>query len=320
MKIIYDLGDKIVFDNSKYIFIDLKTEENIITKALEEPEIHTLYKEILKNDYIFYAHSQGVSKFCKRRYIGELFSRQDILPHKELFYTLEEPQEKKAVDTTSKKLLVIFPSMPRKDEFSNFRIPARMLYNFFPNVQRSLLKNLFVLRIMDTNLSHGSYFSNTENYPNFESDIQSLINETIQNLGIEKENVVFYGFSKGGFGALYHGSIMDFNVLSIDPIIDLGEYNSQNDRHFLKGFRKENMLEDINNHLRKNKTKNKMVFCSKNSPFNYKVINELDTDKVKIVSFEDKFITEHSYVCQNTIPEQLVVLNNFFLKNSLDII
>lgn len=316
---IYELGETIIFNDSKFIFLDLKGSDNIISLSLKNSHIHQIYKNILAHDYIFYAHKDGISKFCKRKNVGELFGRKDLINEGDLYYTLESPVGRKKIDSFEKKLLVIFPCMPcmpENEEFSNPRIPARMLYNFFGDIPKSLFKNTYIMRIMDLNLSHGSYFVNTSNYPDFESDIQNAINRVINDLAVSKENTVFYGYSKGALGALYHGSKMDFNVLSIDPVIDMSEYVNSGDTHFLEGFRKNDFTDDINSFLISCEKKNKIVFCSKNSPYNYKTIQNLNVDKLKIFSFEDEHILSHSFVCNNTIPEQLTVLNNFFSHNS----
>lgn len=54
------------------------------------------------------------------------------------------------------------------------------------------------MRIMDFNLSIGSYYVNTINYPTMEDDVQQSIVDVIDKLSIEKEDVVLYGGSKGG--------------------------------------------------------------------------------------------------------------------------
>ena len=34
---------------------------------------------------------------------------------------------------------------------------------------------------------------------------------------------MFYGVSRGGAGALLHGSFMDIKTLAVDPIVNIGE-------------------------------------------------------------------------------------------------
>ena len=50
---------------------------------------------------------------------------------------------------------------------------------------------------MDLNLSHGSHYINTDNYPNFENDVQESIINVMSQYNIHKDDVVLYGGSKG---------------------------------------------------------------------------------------------------------------------------
>ncbi|WP_325881017.1 accessory Sec system protein Asp2 [Mammaliicoccus sciuri] len=101
-------------------------------------------------------------------------------------------------------------------------IPNRMFPKFFDGIERSLVKNVYTLRIMDLNVSHGSHYLSTTNYPEYEEEIQSTILKVMEELNIDKEHVVLYGGSKGGAGAIYHGTALDMNTLAVDPIVNIG--------------------------------------------------------------------------------------------------
>ncbi|MEX5913733.1 accessory Sec system protein Asp2 [Staphylococcus ureilyticus] len=89
-------------------------------------------------------------------------------------------------------------------------------------MERSLVKNVYTMRIMDLNVSHGSHYISTSNFPDYEKNIQLSILNLIEKLNIKKENVVLYGGSKGGTGALYHGAALDLKTLAVDPIVNIG--------------------------------------------------------------------------------------------------
>src|SRR5699024_4504068 len=152
----------------------------------------------LKNDYILYFHEGTISKFYKRKFVNELFQRKDLKKYNDLFYTLDKPIGRKLNNKAPKKLLIIFTCMPNLNEYDSSLMPKRMFHKFFDGIERSLVKNVYTMRIMDLNVSHGSQYISTSNYPEYEKDIQNSILSVKEQLGIEDENIVLYGGSKGG--------------------------------------------------------------------------------------------------------------------------
>jgi len=183
-----------------------------------------------------------------------------------------------------------------------------MLPDFFMTIDKYLVKNVHILRIMDLNLSHGSHYCNTINYTTMENDIQSCIKHIQSKLNIENENTVLYGVSKGGTGAILHGSALDLKLLAVDPIIDLAEYNMSDD-HFLKGFRKENLSSQIQKNLLTLDTNEKFIFCSQIIKFNYNALQDIKSSQVKKIDIVDNNITHHNNLSKNCVPQQLMILN-----------
>src|SRR5699024_12508775 len=101
------------------------------------------------------------------------------------------------------------------------------------------------MHIMDLNVSHGSHYINTINYSEYEQHIQQTILHVKNSLEVDENNIVFYGVSKGGTGALFHGSIMDKKRLAVDPILNIGGKLEDNDRRFLKNLRREELVPEI---------------------------------------------------------------------------
>lgn len=219
---IYKLNEEIIFNDEKRILIDTESKLNYIEMARKSTEIHEKYKDLLKNDYILYFHQGTISKFYKRAYVEELFQRKDLIKSNDIFYTLDKPIDRKVNNEVPKKLLVIFTCMPNSSDYDSSLMPKRMFPKFFNGIERSLVKNVYTMRIMDLNVSHGSHYISTSNFPDYEKNIQLSILNLIEKLNIKKENVVLYGGSKGGTGALYHGAALDLKTLAVDPIVNIG--------------------------------------------------------------------------------------------------
>ncbi|MDW4213105.1 accessory Sec system protein Asp2 [Staphylococcus saprophyticus] len=209
--------------------------------------------------------------------------------------------------------------MPGADQYDSAKIPHRMIPPFFEDIERSLGKNVYTMRIMDLNVSHGSHYINTINYPEYEEDIQNAIKNVIKELNIKKENVVFYGVSRGGAGAIYHGTALDYKTLAVDPILNIGGQLYGNDRRLLKGLRKDDLVPDINKYVCKSNEFSKVIICSENVKIYYDEAIRINSEKIQLLNMRDDNITSHPQVSPNTVPEQLMILNllltDFKLQN-----
>ena len=92
------------------------------------------------------------------------------------------------------KINSYFAKMPGAQQYDSLKSHIEMLPPFFDDLERSLVKNVYTMRIMDLNVSHGSHYINTTNYPDYEQEIQESIENVRKNLEIEKEDVVFWCF------------------------------------------------------------------------------------------------------------------------------
>lgn len=305
---IYEITDSLPEKNEKKILV-YTGSYNLITLARKNETAYKLYKQLISRDYILYFHDKGVSRFYQRKYVNELWQRKDLIKYNELYYTITPPIDRKINKNSEKKLLVIFPCMPDDDNYDNCLIPKRMFVNFFAGIEKYLVKNVYVMRIMDLNGSHGSHFINTVQYASMERDIQEAINYEKNKLNIDDNNVVLYGASKGGTGALLHGSALDYKVLAVDPIINLSNYN-KTDYHFLKDLRTVDLTEKIGAELKKCYRFEKYLICSPQVKFNYSYAKELGTHSlVRMVVLNDEHIKKHADVSKNSVPEQLLILN-----------
>lgn len=304
----YTLHNDVNNFEEKRILIFTNSDKNLLELSRTNSEAYTCYKKLLQQDYILYFHEQGVSKFYKRAFISELWKRKDLHQFNDLFYTITPPAEDKINNKGPNKLLILFPCMPPNEDLNSALIPKRMFTEFFKSIQKYLVKNVNIVRIMDLNCSHGSHFCNTSNYPKMESDVQACIEHIISTLNINRNDVVLYGASKGGTGALLHGSVLDLKLLAVDPILNLEEYN-RNDFHYLKDFREEDLTPILNNNLTKNHKAAKYLICSPVAEFNYAQTHKLDNHVITKIVLNDHNMTQHANISRNCVAEQVMILN-----------
>lgn len=314
LNIVY--SESIIDYNYEKIVVDLKDKRNILELSKNNYKVYEIYKELISHDFMFYFHSGNKSYFIKRKLIKNIWKRNDLVQYGDLFYTIEKPLENRTNSWSPLRLIVMFSSMT-DDEYYSPNIGLRCFTKNFPSIQKSIVKNTMIMRIMDLNLSHGSHYINTDNYPNFENDVQESIINVMSQYNIHKDDVVLYGGSKGGTGALYHSLLGDYNSISIDPIISLLEYNEMmKDSHYLKGLRKESILEDLKELSRKDLDYGKIIIGSPAIPFNYRLFSQLKNDNIKIQDIFDESIKSHPDISLSCISEQVTYLNNYFLNSN----
>ncbi|MBU7218822.1 accessory Sec system protein Asp2 [Staphylococcus gallinarum] len=315
---VYNSYNEIEFLEQEKIFVNTNSTKNLLELARKNDDIKKVYKKLLANDYILYLHKDLTSRFCKREYAYKLFTEEHKLnKFKNILYKLAQPTGRKINQKVPKKLIVVFAKMPGAKLYDSAKIPHRMLPSFFEDLERSLLKNVYTMRIMDLNVSHGSHYINTINYQSYENEIQEAIEHVRKDLNIEKENAIFYGVSRGGAGAIYHGTKLDYKTLAVDPIVNIGGELYGNDRRLLKGLRKEDLVPDINNYVKSNNKYNKFIICSENVPLYYNQSLRLNDKLMKIVNLKDDNIKTHPDVSPNSVPEQLMILNYLLSGKSI---
>lgn len=305
--------------NKRRIAVDIDSPLNIIYSARENKDTYWKYIEILKHDYILIGHKNLSSIFMKRtEYFPERVKGYEYLKrYKNVFYTYTPIESKKISPSLPNRLLVLFSHMNGTVKgYNNNNIIVRTFNPYFLDIQRSLVKNVHILRLGDLTLSHGSYYHNTSVFPDYESQIQELIHNIRNKYNISNENTILYGGSKGGSGALLHSSIGDYKAICGDPIIDLSFYNfDRNDYHFVQNFLPLNLSNGILQYCRTNKNK-KYIFCHKNQSLNYKASCNLAKKSNGVVNIvdlsNDKKIIKHPDITSNSVPEQITLMNLMF--------
>lgn len=314
----YSLHDANIDFTQDRLLIDTNSELSLLNLARKNGKAKCTYKELLKNDFILYFHNDNISRFIKRTKAIELLDNKKYKKYKDILYTLTTPEGRKINPKETKTLLVIFSIMPGSKIYDDARFPYRMLPPYFPDLPRSLVKNNYIMRVMDLNVSHGSHYINTINFPDYEDQLENAIKNVQDELKIDKKNVVFFGVSRGGAGAIYHGTKLDYKTLAVDPIVNIGGPMYANDRRILGGLRKDDLVPDINSFVDDSNEFPKYIICSENVKNYYEQTIRLNGEKINILNMRDDNINTHPQVSMNTVPEQLMILNNLLSEFSIE--
>lgn len=136
------------------------------------------------------------------------------------------------VESETPKLLVLLCPM-------HASMYSSSLYRYFPqnfkSIQKYIAPDTAVLRIADLGGVVGSFYVDTTTHPENVDRIQALVGLSIRDLNVKAENVVFYGGSKGGTGALLHGLVGRYKVVAVDPVLSDRHYEERHrDSHFTR--------------------------------------------------------------------------------------
>lgn len=298
------------------LVIDVKKGVSFLWLAKNETMYYNIYRELINNNYMFYMQAGQKSYFIKRHLVAQLWQRKDLIQCGELFYTIEDSLPEKKNRLAPNRLVIIFSSMPEEKEYYSPNIGVRCFTKNFPSLPQHVVKNTKIMRMMDVNLSHGSHYINTKNYPNFESDVQKAIKEVMECYEINQEDVVMYGELKGGTGALYHALLGDYKCVCVAPIINQKEYNQLiNDEHFFKQAPIEDITSKLEQLMKKCHRK-KIIISSSYIPLDHGFYSQSTNEKIiDIVPIVDLAIKEHKDVVIHSVSEQVTLINELLLAS-----
>lgn len=280
--------------------------EFILKGAGQNKKVVDILNFLAGLDYILYGGDTDYSVFVQRK----KYTTTKLSEFNEIYYHLDSPDIQKKQTNNANKLVVFFLSLPPYDGLISNNPIDRSYTNMFTDIQRSLVKDTFVLRIADLNLVRGSFYVNSVNFPDYEDKIQSLIQKIKIENTIPDENVVMFGASRGAVGALLHGAKMNTKVVAVDPIINDQEYvQHRDDVHYVGHNRPVDLTDKFVNYMANSKANGVIIsnkFISKN--FLYLKRIPLPTS-FKLISLNDNTVKEHAEFSRNSVPEQLMWLN-----------
>lgn len=301
----------------------LDTPSNMLQFSRNNSNTRYLVEFLVSQDYTLVDYVDGENIFVKRSELPTTLPKTiaglELCVDNGVFYTLEKQIKNDA--NATKRLIVIFSSMPGSNEYFSDKFEERTFVKHFPTIQKLLVPNTNVLRIIDSNLMYGSHYINTNNFPNYEDNIQNIISNVRKNLNVSSDNVVLYGTSKGATGALVHSLIGSYKSVTVDPILDATEYNfNMNNIHYIKNNREQSLIDRINKLLNtQNKIMDNIVIRSPQVKFNYDITKKIHDGYIKFYDQKNSNIKKHAEIGKNSVSEILMFLNAQLLNLAIKV-
>lgn len=291
-----------------------KLQHNFLAVARNYPSAKKLLIKLANNGFFLVDHSTRTGTSVFRRILSyndfvKYFKDDDVKVFNDTFYKIEKP----ILRTKENRLLVIFSSIA--DFPMNASISRRMFFKNFETISKYIPKNTYILRIADIGAVLGSFYLNSNFDPLFEDKVQALISKIAAEFTVPDENIVLYGVSKGGTGALYHGILSKYKTVAVDPIMSDDHYLYRcNDLHFVEGVfpvDKQTKFKELISKV--NDLSNINIICSKNSE-QYEFLESmiLNVKNTNSYQFNGKNIKTHTDVGPETISFLTAIINALF--------
>ena len=294
------------------VLIRTNSDLNLLELSIDNVNFYNLYLSLLQHNYMLYYHALERSYFIKRNLVPGLWQRKDLKIGGQTFYTVQSPLLYKKGQPN--RVLVVFSSMPLDDNYISPNIADRCFFKNYPSIEKHVVANTYIVRIMDCNLSFGSYYLNTLNYPNFEQDVQNIISDFRSKYGISSSNTILFGISKGGTGALYHSLLGNYRSVSVDPLFSLDKYLKDGDAHYTANFLPHDLLDAFQTKNFNTQTDRlKIIIGVPTVQENYQRYIQLKQPGVVVKNIYDDTITEHREIGSRTMVEQVTYINSMFL-------
>lgn len=182
-------------------------------------------------------------------------------------------------------------------------------------LSQSVRKNTIILRIADVGFVSGSY------YTLFEQEILDLIEAKKTEFGLKHQDIIFYGNSRGGTGALLLGITGNYKTVSVDPVIDrepwVNSADGRIDRQLMFDFVEMDFSNRIKDKMEQSnyELENITVIASEANKKMYEKIyplsNGFTLKKLELMIDSENTIGIHGLTIMESIHLQLALINNY---------
>nr|CCC56810.1 putative uncharacterized protein [Weissella thailandensis fsh4-2] len=264
--------------------------------------------KIAAQDYVLHGNIGHSYRFIKRKLLKGIYPK-----YKDIHYSIIPPKE--SYNYWDNRLIV---RMLGFSDHYNTSVFGRNFRRDFRSLKDSITKNTFILEIGDINLIAGSFYSNTNNFSDYEQQIGELIKRVTQKYNIPKSKVVMYGTSRGATGALLNGANNNYKIVVADPVIDDTAWLNMNDSHFVNGVRKVDLTEQVSEAIEGYKLSSNEAYIlgTSNVGVTFAAHLRLPLNKITLLDMRMK-IYEHAVINSKSVPIQLAVINYLLAKEDV---
>ncbi|MBG6181910.1 XcbB/CpsF family capsular polysaccharide biosynthesis protein [Arthrobacter sp. CAN_A1] len=302
--------------------------DSLINIARREETVKQLIVQFAMQGFYVYRKTDTSTRLVKDHTISKLWHRvrngEYTVGPEGLIYSYTPP----ITDSPVPKLLVIFSSMSTSIYDTSM---MRYFEQNFRSAQKYIPHDTGVLRIADIGGVVGAFYLNTHRNPQNVVRVQNLLNRVRTEHGIPSDNVILYGASKGGTGALFHGITGGYRFIAVDPIVSDAYYvHKYRDSHFTMGGIFERSKDVVFSELVKNCSDHTSfgsgtraagsVIYSERSP-QYSAVTQILAEPLvnRIAFFNSRHpgINDHPDVSPKTLNLATMLMNIFFLNEDL---
>lgn len=302
-----------VEDYDCVIVENLFEQENLLSACWYNEAARIYVNQFASYDFILDGAYGRKFRFIKRN----KFYRAHLKKKNNIWYSEEEPTGKYLSGSENKKIVFMFMPLPSKDGMINPNMEKRVLPQMFGTLNKSVVKDTYIIRIADVNLIRGSFYVNTPNYEYFEEEVKQFIKSEVKDKGV-KTKAVLYGASRGGVGALLYSIYLGIKSVSVDPVVDETEYvENQNDFHLVKGVREISLLPKFKEISKRIRTTDRIVIGNSSVPNTWstnKALKKIYRSQILLLDLDDRTIISHPQVTFESIPLQLMFINKFLTE------
>jgi hypothetical protein len=314
-----DLGEEDIYADKSTGFKIASAMKNFM---IRESDAYYKVQELERQNKVIDGYEAGKGYIIKER--NELM--MGGFYWQGLFFETEKP---KMVDQDlQNKLLVYFAPFPTRWDVKAVARMWSLKEDRWPSLIRRVANNTFVLKIADSNLMSGSFFQNTENFPDYEDKIQELIKVVAEENNVTPDHILLYGDSRGGTGALIHSLIGHYHSVIVDPILNrLVFSDGEDDDSLTDAFLPDDFVPRIESLLEEAKMPRDMITIISSHALtgNYNYLRRLDADKFRLFNLDFKIFADYNqdrqhgvFVTSGAFPLALRYMNEFLFSMDLE--
>ncbi|GFH42957.1 hypothetical protein Hs30E_15080 [Lactococcus hodotermopsidis] len=181
----------------------------------KNPVNHAKLKSYVKNGYTLDGFDEATKEFI---FVPISDIKTDFECFEGIYYQLETPYQ--SFEVLPNNLIVHFFQHDSQEEMS-----AMLRYSSangnFQSLGKQIVANTYILRIADVNLVSGSFYADTETFPDYTQKVQKLIQKIRETYNVSHDRTLMSGSSRGATGAIIHGALGGYETLAVDPILNV---------------------------------------------------------------------------------------------------